>query len=330
MTRVDSQVKTALYSVLAESTQPAAETLTRNAAMINSAAIRDAIAVPRQKFVGDVAFDHSLLVRDSLFDLIKKNPGITKALADALKPIDWAKLARAMPNPLFVKGAGDTDAVAMNDIDQNSLGDCWMMGPLAAVAKNDPQRIKDMVQDNHDGTYTVTFKEFNFFGGWSDKKITVTADFPGGINGGGHAGVGDKNIGGKGEIWPLIIEKAYAQYKGGYDKLNGGNPNEFMMAITGKFTTAYDKPFSLLGAGLNANQLQNDFNAGKPIVFSTPKTGALGYGLVNNHCYAVQNVYTDANGKKMVQLYNPWGNSHPSPIPYDDFINNFSQISVGF
>jgi hypothetical protein len=28
------------------------------------------------------------------------------------------------------------------------------------------------------------------------------------------------------------------------------------------------------------------------------------------HCYAVSNVYRDANGKQWVELYNPWGHDH--------------------
>jgi hypothetical protein len=37
-------------------------------------------------------------------------------------------------------------------------------------------------------------------------------------------------------------------------------------------------------------------------------------------------MYTDANGKQWVELYNPWGNNHPKPIPYDEVGGLFRSI----
>jgi hypothetical protein len=81
-------------------------------------------------------------------------------------------------NPLFVKDGSDVHEVDMNDVDQGGIGNCYVMASIAAVARQDPERIKNMVHDNGDGTYTVTFKE-----GWKDVPITVSGDFPGGIIG---------------------------------------------------------------------------------------------------------------------------------------------------
>jgi hypothetical protein len=84
--------------------------------------------------------------------------------------------------------------------------------PLHPFAKNDPERIKNMIRDNDDGTYTVTFKErvLSDPPTYMDVPITVNADFPGGLNGTQHAQPGDTAAYGKKEVWPLILEKAYA------------------------------------------------------------------------------------------------------------------------
>ncbi|HSE43611.1 MAG TPA: C2 family cysteine protease [Acidobacteriota bacterium] len=243
-------------------------------------------------------------------------------------PFDFGKI---FDSPLFVQGSGDTNSVAMNDVDQGTLRNCWMMAPLAELAQKDPEAIKRMIQKNADGTYTVTFKEKipTPFGNLIvDRKVTVTADFPGGKNGADHAQPGDKNALGQGEIWPLIIEKAYAQYKGGYDKINAnGNAGQFMEAITGRSSTEY-APLSIFGIGYGFNRMRDDFNSGKTMTMLSRDTVSGKYGVVKDHYYAVQSVYTDANGKQMVQLYNPWGNTQPQPIPYDELLAQFENVTV--
>ena len=192
--------------------------------------------------------------------------------------------------PLYAQGSGDVDEVAMNDVNQNQIGDCWLLGPLAEMALKNPQAIKNMIHDNGDGTYTVTFKErVGISPIYIDKKITVTPEMPWDsiLEIGGeskfhqpHAGKGDKNFFGKEEIWVQIIEKAYAEYKGGYDKINTNtNPSMFMEAITGRPSTQYNPNFpGTLLSNFNPPEsnftfeiLQAQFNTGSPVVFCTKK-----------------------------------------------------------
>jgi hypothetical protein len=220
--------------------------------------------------------------------------------------------------PLYVKGRGDDNSVAMNDVKQGLIGDCWMLAPLASVASKDPEAIKNMIQKNGDGSFTVTFKQNAWpLLGYVEKKVTVNAGFLGFAT-----GPGDANAKGQTEIWPQIIEKAYAKLKGGYDKIEGGNPGEFLEALTGAPATTYIPvihPFE---------QLENDFNSGKNVIFSTRDTIPDVYNLKKNHAYAVNRFYTDPNsGRQMVELYNPWGQEH-ARIPYDEAYQYFENIQV--
>jgi hypothetical protein len=190
---------------------------------------------------------------------------------------------------------------------------------------NDGNTTRD--SPNGDGTYTVTFK----YAG-QDVPITVTADFPGGLGGERHAEPGDTTAYGKQEICPLIIEKAYAEWMGGYaNTANGGFANDVLTAITGQ-PTARLNPFGGGFAGgttfdTNFDSLKRDFDSGNPIVFGIGPIKVNGeevkdaqaemFGLVGSHAYTLDKLYTDATGQQWVQLYNPWGDTHPQPIPYD-------------
>lgn len=246
--------------------------------------------------------------------------------------------------PLFVKGAGDVNEVSLNDINQAGLGDCYLMATLGAVAMQDPQAIKNMIRENEDGTFTVTFKE-RIYGTnppeYSDKPITVSPDFPGFLDGWGHAQAADANGKGQKEIWPLVIEKAYAELRGGYDVLDkGARPVDMMEAITGRPAKVEPDRDDFSNAGVGSpiglynvvnktfGDLADDLRKGKAVVFSTPAerkdangmvipNEPLPFDLVHSHSYVVESAYQDAQGKQWLKLYNPWGNTQPAPVPYD-------------
>lgn len=62
---------------------------------------------------------------------------------------------------------------SIEDIAQGSMGDCYLMASLAALAASDPQKIVSMIHDQGGGLYTVHFQQ----AGWAFVSPTVTTSF---------------------------------------------------------------------------------------------------------------------------------------------------------
>ncbi len=122
------------------------------------------------------------------------------------------------------------------DTAQGGLGDCFFIASMAAVANAAPDAITDMVKyDPKKKTYTVRFFEEQGRGKSKPVYIEVDGFLPtsaGSRNDPSYAG----DPGGK--MWPAIIEKAYAKWKGGYNVIGeGGLGEEAMAEITGGKST---------------------------------------------------------------------------------------------
>ena len=204
------------------------------------------------------------------------------------------------------------------------------MGPVAAVALKNPEAIKNMIRDNGDGTYTVTFKEkiptFLPPGAvFVDKKITVTnvIEEKGAFGAWfSHAGTGDKNEFSKGEIWPQIIEKAYNQWKG--EGIH--NPVDCMEALTGRVTKTITPtpPIATLAPqdetprlSFPFEDLEREFNAGNPIVITQPKPA---------EALALKNMFSIGT-TRWIKLYDSDGVSHL--FNYDEMLKKSSSIIIG-
>jgi hypothetical protein len=144
-----------------------------------------------------------------------------------------------VPHQLFLPGEDDGVAVHPNDVDQGYIGDCWIMAAMTSVAQEHPEIIENMIQRNPNGTYTVTFQEDG-----EPVEITVTPDVP--LNEDGepifaefpYAGV--DRAGDDYELWPAIIEKAYARYSGNYRDIEGGHAEDALEAMTGVTSESFD------------------------------------------------------------------------------------------
>jgi hypothetical protein len=233
----------------------------------------------------------------------------------------------------FIQGAGDGADVHWNDIDQGGLGDCYFMSAMGSVAQQDPDVIRNAIRDNGDGTYTVRFYERQgngplgiggLFGSYSYNpvEIRVTPDFPMRDGQPVFAGMPDSN-GAQRELWPALMEKAYAQYSGSYGAIEGGNPARAMELLTGRPSEEYS------ASSMTIDQLANLHRDGHALTASSLRSGdgktAYADGtLVSRHAYMITGVDRDAG---TVTLRNPWGPDQPNiTMSIADFNRNFRAV----
>jgi hypothetical protein len=237
-----------------------------------------------------------------------------------------------VPNgQLFVQEPGDPAAISPRDISQGSVGDCYFLSSLGELAMKHPEVIRNNLHDNGDGTYTVTFHEkrglhWPWQSAYKDVKVTVNGDLP--QRYGGTVFAGTPQSDGKQETWVALYEKAYAQYKGGYDKIKPSNGSYAMPLLTGhgaeqhkagSVSAAQAAKWLASGNGLTAVSFSDDKAKNVPAY----QDGT----LVSGHVYYVQSVDPKSG---MVSLQNPWGFSVPPiTMSWSDFQKNFGALDRG-
>jgi hypothetical protein len=271
--------------------------------------------------------------------------GAPKDLSDAVKKV-FDRISRNTDQPYTDKGVAfltdernvDGNAISPNDVHQGSVGDCALMATMANIAERNPQAIRNMIgNEKYDANGKLQSCTVRIYTPvklpWigeiqvpHDELVDCTK-FPQ-----KRAGIGDQN-GDKVEMWPMILEKAYAQtHPDYYAGLNDGvATRNAMAAFTGQ--GASDFPTS----NYSFASLSNDVASKKLVSFATlatqdqkgnviPGQEALdaklkANGLKSNHAYAIQQTWSGADGSQWVKLYNPWGEKDTQAGP-DAFRDN--------
>jgi hypothetical protein len=233
----------------------------------------------------------------------------------------------AVKGKAFVKGAADTKDIDPNDVSQGQLGDCYFVAALAALAHQSPETLRQRVKENGDGTYTVTFHE----GG----DVVVDGRFPTKNGNVQFASKGDESPAEGAELWVMLIEKAWAKLKGGYEDIRGSkvrmSSTDAMQAITGKETRVL-RPGSMNEAEL-FTVLADAQAKGWPATLGVKNLtdvneikAAKATGLVPNHAFAILKVDQAA---KTLTLYNPWGAEYKvPPITFDTLSKYVQNIQI--
>lgn len=212
---------------------------------------------------------------------------------------------------------------------QGNVGDCYLISSLASVAKTHPELLAKAVKTNRDGSYTVTFHERNP-GETKSRPVEVTID---GTFANRRGRLEYASARETKELWPLIFEKAYAAWKGGFPAIEGGMAVQTLEALTGA-----KGDFFTVNSSSNPEEifkkLKNSL-ADKGCAIALSKTwDASEQGIVADHAYTVLSV-SEKGGKKFVELRNPWGEREPGhdgrddgvfTMPLEKFLTSFATV----
>ncbi len=219
--------------------------------------------------------------------------------------------------PLFLNG------VKATDVTQGSIADCYLAAALSAIANTHPKAIEDMIKPAGNGAYKVRFFKTGYSGSAKEEWITVDSDLAASAGDVLYSKGTDKDAKGNRELWPALIEKAYAVWKGGYDDIGeGGWSGNVMTAITGKRSD--NITLSAMTNDALWKQLQQAVADGKPITAGTHGQDAVNADAALSkkyeeakvyawHAYTVMSVEEKKVGDKterFVTLRNPWGKAN--------------------
>ncbi|MEC5191488.1 hypothetical protein RCH17_001878 [Arthrobacter sp. MP_M7] len=220
-------------------------------------------------------------------------PAVGGAVPSVKNPSVKNGTFQQIPNQVLftLDSAGKPDISGnLTNIAQGKVGDCYFLAALLTVAARAPETISNMVHDNGNGTYTVSFHS-KYDGKPGPVTVTVNGELPYRRNKPLENGV--ENIGGKNVSWAAIIEKAWAaangnSYKGieGTDLSNAQDHDvhNALYAITGK--VGVDRNPGGPMSGVSFEQVQQDFTNGLVTLGTSNSKGK----LVANHSYALLGV----------------------------------------
>jgi hypothetical protein len=240
----------------------------------------------------------------------------------------------AVSGVVAVKGEGDAHEIDPNDVEQGALGDCYFVAQLAAQAKTNPERIKNLIKDNGNGTFTVTLhlKDPARPGQRVATPIVVDGQFPQNNGGVAYAKPGDRGTTGP-ELWVMLIEKAFAKHSGGYELMRGNKTKDG--DVFGMMSGINSGNISLsLGADVLLQRLSGALTKGQAVSFGAKNTGtadeklqgeAKTAGVVLNHAYSLLGVDAKA---RTVDLRNPWGVRHLMAFSIDNLKKFYDSCDV--
>ncbi len=195
-------------------------------------------------------------------------------------------------NPLFARSGPD-----ISDIRQASLGDCYFLAGLGAIALDFPLALRQNIVDFNDGSYGVRLGN-SFYRIDNDLPVRSGSSQPFYVN-----------LGRGRSMWVAVAQKAFAHYRRGensYASIVGGHPNEANVAFGA--TNASSRSFASYG---NATTLADELNKlfdGRQSATLSAMSGPANGPLVLTHAYTLRSFVKNQSGGIIgIVVRNPWG-----------------------
>jgi len=236
---------------------------------------------------------------------------------------EWMSLGDMVP------GCQVFENVDPQDLQQGQIGDCWLISAMASLAEY-PQVVHGLIreEDDHYVVNLYSYAEGQFV------PVEINDKVP--SQGGKPVYVSPTR---ENEIWPCLIEKAFAKIGGGYKNLKGGWPHFAFGMMKGTtdlflYTRAQPgEPYVCMIPTFSEDNLKNGVewsmgdqydsdsmweellscNASQFLMAAGSNAGSdtdtSGQGVVQGHAYTILDVADCPGGTdfKLIQVRNPWG-----------------------
>lgn len=213
------------------------------------------------------------------------------------------------------------DQPVFHDNTQKVLGDCWLQSTISAVAQRHPELIRRAVQPLGNGKFIVHLYEWK---SWDEPptrvEVPISEEVP--VDETGKPLYSSSELK---KLYPLLIQKAYAQWRGGYEYLTGGNAANALAALTGERPQLM-QVFSDAKCDEVYAQLERLFRAQSCVVASSYYADRVP-GIIDGHAYTVLGV-RKVGYQQRVLLRNPHSGSKERPIELsiDQFVRAFHLV----
>ncbi len=219
---------------------------------------------------------------------------------------------------LYLSSDNNSNPIILEDINQGQVGNCYFMASIGAIAQANPSYIRKMIAPFNQSDEIVEEKEGNlieqsflirFFDEESnerfvavDNKFWFHKDSQDPI----YAKYGFENDDYL-EIWPMIIEKAWAKVNNGYNNIVGSNSVQrkldFGIALSGNSIDYKDLNDFKHDADLITFISDNIRNNTPIVIYSNNKPEDS--NVVGFHAYTIKDIESDK-----INIYNPHGDNH--------------------
>jgi Calpain family cysteine protease/RTX calcium-binding nonapeptide repeat (4 copies) len=213
-------------------------------------------------------------------------------------------------HPLFSKNGPH-----MNDINQGAIGDCYFLAGLGAIARDNPNALRQNIVDFDDGTYGVRL---------GDSYYRVDNDLPvyNKSQGPTDGNLKFAKLGQDGSTWVAIVEKAFADYRKGantYASIDGGWMTEANAAFRSN-STGSKAVNTYRNATAMAEDIATKLSARHSLSIGfSGDAAAAGAPLIMHHAYTVVSVTRDMLDNIIsIELRNPWGHDGAGNDGRDD------------
>lgn len=250
-------------------------------------------------------------------------------------------VAAVVPGDLYDEAEG---RIEFDDVEQGAIGDCYFVAALSAVlyADEDGRAREGFIRpvldaDGNPSHYVVRFYDY----AGRPQDIEVDAQIYRRTASSNPAYARSMDSSRNNEEWAIsLIEKAYAQWHGGYEEIgDGGSPGDVMQALTGSHSSY--RRVSYLSDASVIKTIADAVETHRPVAALTfgedDGVDYSGTGVYAWHAYTVLGV-DNVDGVDRVQLRNPWGSSEPAGngeddgifhLPLEDFRRLYVGLSVG-